>query len=481
MTIMEFGYKKLYINGKLQDAVNGGKKSVICPGTGKPVAEVAWAGKEDALIALEAAREGFRKWSKMNLSTRKMWMDRIRDAVIEKKELLELAVMYEMGKTYAQAGEDYETVINALEWYPQEMLHRREEIIADPDGTHMHHIVSVPAGVAVGYLAWNFPLLNLGFKLGPALAAGCSLILKPSVNAPVSAYIIGEILESISFPEGVVNILAGSNDELAYTLSSSKIPRVVTMIGSSDSGRLAMQQATSSIKHFSMELGGNAPAIVFDDAGIDNAVNDLSALKFGNCGQICVSPNRIFVQQSVYTEFLRLFVEKAKSVKVGFGKDKIFDMGPLVNDQARERIMKLVKTTKAEGAKLECGGKIPDELKEGSFYLPTVFSNVTPEMTIFKEEIFGPLASIIPFETEDEVLAMANDSKVGLSSYVYTRDVKRVHRFSSELEVGEVHINGFKYAIYLPHGGVKESGIGHDCSHLALDDFLEKKRITVRI
>lgn len=478
---MEFGYKKLYINGKLQDAVGGIKKEVICPGTGKPVAEVAWAGKEDALMALEAASEGFKKWSKMSINTRKMWMDRLRDAVIEKKDLLKLSVMYEMGKTYNQAGEDYETVVNALEWYPQEMLHRREEIIPDPDRTHMHHIVTVPAGVAVGYLAWNFPLLNFGFKLGPALAAGCSLILKPSGNAPLSAYIMGEILESISFPKGVVNILAGSNDELAFTLSSSKIPRVVTMIGSSVSGRIAMQQATTSIKHFSMELGGNAPAIVFDDANLSQAVNDLSALKFGNCGQICVSPNRIFVQQSVYNEFLQRFVEKAKAIKVGFGKDKISDMGPLVNDHARKRIMKLVETTQAEGAKLECGGKIPDDLQEGTFYLPTVFSGITPEMTIFKEEIFGPLASIIPFETEDEVLAMANDSNVGLSSYVYTRDVDRVHRFSRELEVGEVHINGFKYAIYLPHGGVKESGMGHDCSHLALDDYLEKKRITVRI
>lgn len=478
---MEFGYKKLYINGQLQDAVNGTKREVICPATGKPVAEVAWAGKEDALMALEAAREGFKKWSKMSINTRKMWMDKLRNAIVKKKDLLKSAVMYEMGKTYNQATEDYETVVNALEWYPQEMLHRREEIIPDPDGTHVHHIVVKPAGVAVGYLAWNFPLLNFGFKLGPALAAGCSLILKPSGNAPLSAYIMGEILESISFPKGVVNILAGSNDELAFTLSSSKIPRVITMIGSSVSGRIAMQQATTSIKHFSMELGGNAPAIVFDDAKLSQAVNDLSALKFGNCGQICVSPNRIFVQASVYAEFLQRFVEKAKAIKPGFGKDKSPDMGPLVDIHARERIMKLVETTLAEGARLECGGKIPDDLQEGAFYLPTVFSGVTPEMTIFKEEIFGPLASIISFETEDEVLAMANDSNVGLSSYVYTRDIDRVHRFSQELEVGEVHINGFKYAIYLPHGGVKESGMGHDCSHLALDDYLEKKRITIKV
>jgi succinate-semialdehyde dehydrogenase/glutarate-semialdehyde dehydrogenase len=478
---MDFGHKKLYIGGELVEATKGASREVICPGTGKAVATIAWAGKEDAEKALRAAKEGFKKWSQMSLTTRKMWMDKLVVAVKDKEQLIRESVMYEMGKTYNQAFEDYETVVKALEWYPQEMLHRRDEIIPDPDNTHVHRIISQPAGVAVGYLAWNFPLLNLGFKLGPALAAGCSLILKPSANAPLSAYVIGEIMASINFPKGVVNILAGSNEELALTLSSSKIPRVITMIGSSASGRKAMQQASTSIKHFSMELGGNAPAIVFPDANLSQAVSDLSALKFGNCGQICVSPNRIFVHQAVYDEFVARFVEKAKKINVGFGRDGQPDMGPMVDDRSRERIIALVEKTVAEGAKMECGGKIPEDKPQGFFYEPTVFSGVTQEMTIFREEIFGPLASIISFETEDEVLAMANSSDVGLSSYLYTNDVNRIHKFSTELEVGEVHVNGFKYAIYLPHGGVKESGIGHDCSHFALDDYLEKKRITIRV
>ena len=478
---MSFGYKKLYIDGQLRDAVSGERKQVICPGTEESVAEIAWAGKEDAILALNAAQAAFKKWSKMSLNTRKMWMDKLRDAVIKREHEIRESVMYEMGKTYNQAMEDYETVINALEWYPQEMLHRRDEIIPDPDGTHTHQIISQPAGVAVGYLAWNFPLLNVGFKLGPALAAGCTLILKPSANAPLSAYIIGEIMESISFPKGVVNVLAGSNEELALTLSSSKIPRIITMIGSSVSGRMAMQQAATSIKHFSMELGGNAPAIVFDDANLIQAVNDLTALKFGNCGQICVSPNRIFVQENSYDEFVERFVKKVKALELGFGNDSKIDMGPMVDKRSRDRVMKLAATTIAEGAKLECGGKIPADKPKGYFYEPTVFSGVTREMTIFKEEIFGPLAAIYKFKTEDEVLDMANDCEVGLSSYLYTSNMSRIQKFTSEIEAGEVHVNGFKYAIYLPHGGVKESGLGHDCSHLALNDYLEKKRITIRI
>lgn len=478
---MNLAYKKMYIDGNLVDSISGEKKEVICPGTGEIAGEVAWAGKADAELALNAAKAAFKKWSKMSINTRKMWMHKLRDAVIEREQEIRETVMYEMGKTYNQAMEDYETVVNSLEWYPQEMLHRRDEIIPDPDGTHSHQIVSKPAGVVVGYLAWNFPLLNLGFKIGPALAAGCTLILKPSATAPLSAYLIGEIMESINFPKGVVNILAGSNSELALTLSSSKIPRVITMIGSSVSGRIAMQQATTSIKHFSMELGGNAPAIVFEDANVTRAVNDLVALKFGNCGQVCVSPNRILVHENVYDEFVKRFVEKTKKLKLGFGKDSSIDMGPIVDERSRERIIKLSETTLAEGAKMECGGKVPNNMKKGFFFEPTVFSNVNSKMTIFKEEIFGPLAAIYKFKTDEEVLDLANDSEVGLSSYIYTNDISRIQKFSKELEVGEVHVNGFKYAIYLPHGGVKESGLGHDCSHLALNDYLEKKRITIQV
>lgn len=477
---MKFGYKKLYINGQLVDSVDNEKIEVVCPGTEEKIAEIAWAGKKDAELALNAADEAFKKWSKLSINTRKMWMDKLREAVIAKEDEIRESVMYEMGKTYNQAFEDYEMLVNALEWYPQEMLHRREEIIPDADGTHSHQIVTKPAGVAVGYLAWNFPILNVAYKIGPALAAGCTLILKPSANAPISTYLIGEIMESINFPKGVVNIMAGSNEELAPALSSSKIPRVITMIGSTTSGKIAMQQAATSIKKFSMELGGNAPAIVFDDANLKQAVNDLAAIKFGNCGQICVAPNRIMIHEKVYDEFVSKFVEKAKKLELGFGRDSKIDMGPIVDERSRNRIIKLVETTIAEGAKVECGGKIPENKPNGYFYEPTVFTNVNSDMTIFKEEIFGPLAAIYKFTTDEEVLKMANDCEVGLSSYVYTNNMARVQKFTKELEVGEVHVNGFKYAIYLPHGGVKESGIGHDCSHLALDDYLEKKRITIR-
>jgi len=477
---MKFGHKKLYIGGALINAQENETLEVVCPGTEEAVATVAWASPSDAERALEAAQEGFKKWSKMSIHARNQWIDKLRMALEEQETELREAVMYEMGKTYSQAGEDFESLINALKWYPQEMLHRRDEIIPDPDGTHAHQVVAGPAGVVVAYLAWNFPLLNLSFKIGPALAAGCSIIIKPSEKSPLSAYTIGEVLQKINFPKGVVNILAGSNEEVSPVFSGSPIPRVITMIGSSASGKTVMQQAATSIKHFSMELGGNAPAIVCEDADLDMAVKDLSALKFGNCGQICVAPNRIFVHRSIYREFISRFVEKASRQVIGFGKENNISMGPLIDKQARNRMAKLVQTTLDEGGKLEYGGKIPEGMEKGFFFEPTVFSAVRPEMTIFREEIFGPLAAIVPFENDEEALNMANDSSVGLSSYVYSANVNRINYFSANLEMGEVHINGFKYAIYLPHGGVKESGLGHDCSHLALNDYLSMKRITIR-
>jgi len=260
---MNFGYKKLYVDGQLLDAKGGRKNDVICPGTDEKIAEIAWATVEDAEKTLMAASKGFGLWSKLTIWERANWMFKLRAAIIKRETELREAIMYEMGKTYEATEEDYEILIDALEWYPQEMMHRREEIIPDVDGTHQHYLVSEPAGVAIAFLAWNFPLLNVGYKLGPALAAGCSIIIKPSASAPLSAYLVGEICYEIGFPAGVINILTGPNSEVSDTLSSSPIPKVVTIIGSTATGRKLIASCSTSIKRTSMELGGNAPMIIF--------------------------------------------------------------------------------------------------------------------------------------------------------------------------------------------------------------------------
>ena len=484
METKHFGYKKLYINGELRDAEANRKMDVICPATGEVVAEVAKAGVLDAELALKAAQDGFRYWSKLSLTERSEWMAKLRSAVLEKEHELRTAIVYEMGKNYEGAYEDIEAVINALEWYPGAMKNLREEQIPDYENTHTHRMISKPAGVAVAYLAWNFPLLNVGFKLGPALAAGCSLIIKPSSLSPLSAYMLGEILHDIDFPPGVVNILTGPSNEVATTLTTSKIPAVLTMIGSTETGKRVIADSTTSIKKLGMELGGNAPFIIFDDADMEKALNLAVVLSFWNSGQICVAANRIFVHKNIYQDFLKAFIKRTSELKLGLGtkeNPEVF-MGPVVTRDDRDRMFDLIEDAISKGATLEYGGKIPEGFPEkGNWIEPTVVSGITANMDLFKKETFGPVAGIMSFETDDEVLELANDTEYGLASYIFTNDHKRIERFSEELEFGEIQINGVKYAIYLPHGGIKNSGIGYDCSHLALDDYLVKKRISTAI
>ncbi|WNJ20581.1 NAD-dependent succinate-semialdehyde dehydrogenase [Pontibacter sp. G13] len=478
---MNFGYKKLYIGGKLLDAASGNKQEIICPGTDEVVAEVAWAGKEDAELALVEAQKGFKRWSKLPLSERTAWMMKLRDEVLKHESILRKAVVFEMGKTYEQAQEDIDMLVEGLTFYPEVMQNMHGEIIPDKENTHRHQIVDQPAGVAVAYLAWNFPLLNIGYKLGPALAAGCSIIIKPSERSPLSALVLGEILAGIDFPAGVVNFVCGDVQDVALPMTTSKIPKVITMIGSSRSGRSVIRDSATSIKHLSMELGGNAPFIVCADADIETAVDTGIALKYGNCGQVCVSPNRFIIHEDVYDEFLEKFTEQAKQIKVGFGLEEKPDMGPLVSSQDRDRIMQLVEDDVAAGAELVLGGGIPAGATQGNFMEPTIITGIDENSRSFREEIFGPVAAMMKFSDLEEAVALGNNTEFGLVSYVFSSNERTVRELSEELEFGEVQINGVKYAIYLPHGGIKESGIGHDCSYLALNDYLVKKRITVTI
>ena len=479
---MDFGHKKLYIGGELMEAATADTQDVICPGTEESVANVAWAGQKDAEKALQAAQNGFQEWKELSIEQRTEWMSKLRDAVLQREDELRSAIMYEMGKTYDAAKEDFDIVVNALEWYPQEMQHRREEIIPDVQGTHHHFVTSEPAGVVIAFLAWNFPLLNFGFKVGPALAAGCSIIMKPSASSPLSAYILGEICSEIGLPPGVINILTGSNSEVSNTLAASEIPRVATMIGSSGSGKRLIANCTTTIKKSSMELGGNAPLLMFPDGDLETATDIINAIKFGgNAGQVCVAPDRMFVHKDVVEEFTHILTSKASQAKIAFGRELEPTLGALISSKACNTMQEMVDDALEKGADLVCGGKQPEHIEKGHFYEPTVLTNCTSEMRVFYEEIFGPVVPIITFEDEDEALELANKTEHGLASFVFTKDLNRASRISKRLEFGEVQVNGVKYCIYLPHGGIKESGIGHDCSHLALEDYLVKKRVSVQL
>lgn len=478
---MDFGVKKMYIGGRLCESVAGTQKEIISPATGECIAKLCVASKEDTELALQEAQKGFEYWSKLSLSERNEWIAKLRNAVIAHKDELHYAVMYEMGKTWESADEDIDMIVDALEYYPNEMLRMRSQVLPDLHGSHTNILVHEPRGVVCAMLAWNFPILNVAYKVAPAIAAGCSIIIRPSIDSPVSAYLFGEICAEINFPAGVINVLTGSSKDTSIPMSESLIPRVLTMIGSSATGKKLVAQSATSIKKLGLELGGNAPALIFDDCDMDKAVNTMVGLKFNNSGQVCVTPNRIFVQSSIYDEFMSRFTEKTKAIKVGFGKDKGINMGPVINVKARERIMELIDDAVSKGAKKSLGG-IPEGMPERTSYLnPTILENVTPDMRCFNEEMFGPVATIIKFNTEEDLDPMVNVPDAGLASYVFTNSLERVQKYSKFIECGEVQVNGVKYGINLPHGGMKDSGLGHDCSHLALEDYLYIKRISIAL
>jgi len=474
---LKFGHKKLYVDGQLIEASNGETFEVICPANEKPIASISWADKLDTERALATAQKGFESWSQLPLEERLQWIEKLRKKLLENSDLLRESIMYEMGKTWEGSEEDLTSITNSLKYYSEEIKQRQDIAIEDTEGTHEHRIVSQPLGVVVAFLAYNFPLLNLGFKLGPALAAGCSIILKPSEFSPLSAYIIGELCEEINFPKGVITIICGDVQDVGIPLCESKIPRLITMIGSTETAqKLIGQSSKTSIKRYSMECGGNAPFIVFDDADMDLAINIGAALKTGNTGQICVAPNRFFVQDSVIDIFIEGMVNKFKNTVVGFGRENRPDMGPLTNKLSVEKVGNIVKEAVAQGGQLLYGGNPIDG--PGYYFEPTVIKLNDQNAKILQKEIFGPVAIIVPFSTKEEVVELANDTNAGLASYVFSSNDDILNYFADKLEFGEVQLNGVKYDIYLPHGGLKNSGIGVDCSTYALDDYLIKKRVT---
>lgn len=477
---MHFGHKKLYINGELVDASNGINTSVICPGNEEVVATLAWATQADTDAALRAAQEGFLLWSSMPLQDRLEWIEKLRNKIVENRDLLRNSIMHEMGKVWAGTDEDLTSIINSLEFYSQEIVNRTDIPIQDKEGTHTHKVVQQPVGVVVAFLAYNFPLLNLGFKLGPALAAGCSIVIKPSEYSALSAYIIGELCHEIDFPKGVINVLCGEVEEVGKPLSESTIPRLVTMIGSTETAqKLIAQSASTSIKRYSLECGGNAPFIVFEDADVPAAAGLGAALKIGNSGQICVAPNRFYIQDTILDTFIDMMASTFQEATIGFGRESDPALGPLANKQSIIKLQGIVNRALDQGGILICGGHQVDRI--GYYFEPTIIRFDNNKASVLQEEVFGPIAMITSFSNKEEVLQLANDTSAGLASYVYSSDQAKLDFFGQHLEFGEVQLNGVKYDIYLPHGGIKNSGIGMDCSTYALDDYLIKKRVSQAI
>jgi len=469
----------MYIGGELVAA--SAAHDVVSPATGEVVGTVSWGGAAEAERALAAAKAASSSWEALGIEGRAGHMAELREAVIEAEDELRGAVVAETGKTWEDSEEDHRLLVDALAFYADAVRDIVPEPLADAAGTHTHELRRRPIGVVVAFTAWNFPLLNIAYKLGPAMAAGCPIVIKPSARTPLAASVLARLCAEVGLPAGAVNIIWGDDQAIGDALSASTIPALVTLIGSTETGRHVMRTASTSIKRLSFELGGNAPAIVLPDADIDLAADIIGSLKFANAGQVCVTPNRILAHEDIADDLTARLVARAQATRTGTGPVGSVDMGPMIAESAVDRVLGLIERAESGGARILTGGRRPDGVPTRAYLEPTVVTGVDGEMDLSREEIFGPVAAVQRFRDVEDAIARANDTDAGLSSFVFGSDPDTIARIVGELQFGEVHVNGVKYAIELPHGGMKQSGIGFDCSVLALDDYLVTQRVSTPV
>ncbi|NEU32353.1 NAD-dependent succinate-semialdehyde dehydrogenase [bacterium LRH843] len=472
----------MYINGKwITDGI--GKIDVKNPSNGEIVGTVPTVGVEQVEEAIEAANKAFKTWSKLPAIERSNYLYRVAALMTEQKEELARTGTLEMGKALADMRGEVQQAIDYVQWYAEEARRVYGETIPANAPNKRVQVLKQPIGVVGAITPWNFPVAMITRKISPAIAAGCTVIVKPASQSPLSAKLIFEIFEKAELPAGVVNLVAGNSKDISATLLNSPIIKKVSFTGSTEVGKLLMAQGAETVKKLSLELGGHAPFIVFEDADIDLAVDGLIGGKFRCAGQTCVSMNRLYVHRSVVDEFAEKLVAKTKQLKVGDGLDPSTNVGPLVDEKGVEKAEQHVQDAVAKGAELLVGGKRPDKSKlTGSFFEPTVLKNVDESMVISYEETFGPVAPIIAFDTEEEVIEKANNTLYGLASYFYTNDLSRVHRVSEQLEYGIVGVNDtLPITVAVPFGGIKESGNGKEGGHHGIKEYLIEKMISTRI
>nr|WP_198022538.1 NAD-dependent succinate-semialdehyde dehydrogenase [Carnobacterium pleistocenium] len=465
----------LYINGQW---VEGSleKKAVNNPATKEELIKVSQGGEQETLNAIQAAKEAFPKWVGMELADRVKLIHAIADKIEEKADQLALIMTLEQGKPLKEAKGEILIDSQNLHWSAEEARRIYGETIPAPND-HKYEVKKQPIGVVGAITPWNFPSNMIIRKISPAIAAGCTVVLKPASSTPLSAIAIFEIFHEVGLPAGVANLVIGPSSDIGKTLTNSNDVRKLTFTGSTEVGKMLFEQCAQTMKKISFELGGHAPFIVFADANIDEAVEGLVAMKFRNNGQACTSPNRIFVNKAIKKEFVDKLTTAVSKVTVGNGLEDVMT-GPLINGEAVKTVQAQVDDAKAKGAKVLAGGESLTEgdYANGYFYAPTILDNVTTEMDIFYEETFGPIIPLIDFDEEDEVIAMANDTIFGLASYFFTTDLKRAEKVSEALEYGLVGINNTAISTSeAPFGGVKHSGVGRENGSYGIQEFLEVK------
>ena len=466
-----------YLNGSWSDALNANTFAVRNPYDMEILTHVPDMDESDAALAIEAAREAFSTWKLTTAGKRARLLKNWYDLIREHEEDLAMLLTLEQGKPLREARGEVRYGAAFVEWFAEEARRVYGDVIpAHARGMRLMAIKQ-PVGVVAAITPWNFPNAMITRKIAPALAAGCTVVVKPAEDTPLSALALAELAERAGFPAGVINIVTTNQpEEVGGMLTSHPDVRKVSFTGSTAVGKIIMQQCATTLKKISLELGGNAPFIVFEDADLEKAAAGAIASKYRNAGQTCICSNRIYVQESIKEEFLHHFTKAVKGLKVGSGQENHADVGPLINEAALDKVTRLVDEAVQGGASVITGGSVFEQDAAGYFFAPTVLTDLSPEMSIYREEIFGPVAPVYSFTTEEEVIEMANNTTYGLAAYFYGRDYARIWRVAEGLEYGMVGVNtGMISTPVAPFGGVKESGIGREGSKYGIDEFVEIK------
>ncbi|MBE8717212.1 NAD-dependent succinate-semialdehyde dehydrogenase [Cellvibrio polysaccharolyticus] len=470
---------QLYINGQWRAAASGARFAVDNPSTGDTLAEVADASADDAVAAVEAAAAALPGWQALTAKKRSQLLRGWFDLVMQHQEDLARILTLEQGKPLKEAAGEIAYGASYIEWFAEEAKRIYGDVIAPPAADKRIVTLKQGVGVVTAITPWNFPNAMLARKIAPALAAGCTLVAKPAAQTPLSALALAALAEEAGIPAGVINIVTGTDAAaIGEVLTTHPLVRKVTFTGSTAVGKKLIAQTADSVKKVTMELGGNAPFIVFDDADLDAAVDGAVVSKFRNAGQTCVCANRFYVHASVYDAFAKKLQVATEALRVGDGLQQDVTLGPLINEAAVKKVEDLVADAVARGAKIVTGGQ---RLSSGSlFYLPTLLVDVPPDARLAAEEIFGPVAALIRFTNEAEVAEWANASEFGLAAYFYTQNQARIWRFSERLETGMVAVNdGALSNEMAPFGGIKQSGMGREGSRYGINDYLNIKYLAI--
>jgi len=473
---------RMYVGGQWISANDGATFNVTSPNNKEVVGVVPNGGANETKQAIDAAQDAFVSWSKLTAYKRAEFLLKIRDLMMQYKEELAIIMSTEMGKVYAESCGEVNYAASFFEWFAEEGKRVYGETIPASADNKRLLVIKQPVGVVAAITPWNFPLAMLTRKLGPALAAGCTAIVKPAPQSPLTALAFAKITEMAGLPHGVVNIVTGDAQPISDEIFSHPSIKKVSFTGSTGVGKLLVKKSSERLIKLSLELGGHAPFIVFDDADLEKAAAGALASKFRNAGQTCVCANRIYVQRNVADKFAEILTDKVKALQVGNSLNRDAQIGPLVNEGGLEKVQRHVTDAVAKGAKVLCGGKLASDIDAGYYYEPTVLGDVNDEMLVMFEETFGPVAPVVVFDIVDEIIARANQTPFGLAAYLYTNKLDQAIQVAEALQFGIVGLNdAVPSTAQAPFGGIKESGFGREGGHQGIEEYLSLKYISIQI